>query len=236
MLGSMNPRDRDAQAPLRKGSAPVSLVDEMATLLRDRIIDGSLTPGAPLREAELAEQLDVSRNTLREAFRVLSHEGLITQVPYRGAFVTTPTITSIIDLYRVRRMIECQAVSQAFPKHPAVARMRAAIEVADRGRNEGDWRTVATANIAFHDAIIALADSARLTRIFKLFAAEMRLTFGLVDDPEYLHAPFLDRNREILRLVEAGETEQAAQALDTYLVRAERLLLAAYERLENARE
>ncbi|WP_080795520.1 GntR family transcriptional regulator [Corynebacterium pacaense] len=226
----MDSRALPSDRPQAKGPIPVPLADETMTHLRNRIIDGTLTPGARLREAELADQLGVSRNTLREAFRMLSHEGLITQVPYSGAYVTTPTLTSIIDLYRVRRMIECQAIRQAFPKHPAVADMRSAVERAEKARSEDDWKMVGTTNIAFHDAIIALADSPRLTRIFTFLSAEMRLVFGLVDDPEYLHAPFLDLNREVLELVESGETEEAASVLDTYLVRAERLLLAAYER------
>ncbi len=213
---------------------PVSRADEAATALRDLIIDGALLPGAPLREVELSEQFGVSRNTLREAFRMLAHEGLLTQVPYRGACVATPSITSIIDLFRVRRIIECQAIAQAFPKHPAVNRMRAAVEASAVAREAGDWRAVGTANIAFHSAVIALTDSARLARIFNQLSAELRLAFGLVDDPEYLHAPFIDRNGEILACVEAGETARAAEILDTYLVRAERLLLAAYERLGGA--
>ena len=230
-LWRMSTGDRSTTDGEPAAGRPVSRAEEAAAALRDRIIDGSLLAGAPLREAELAERLGVSRNTLREGFRILAQEGLVTQVPYRGAHVTTPTITSIIDLYRVRRMIECQALAQAFPRHPAIAGMRAAVEEAEASRCAGDWQAVGTADVAFHTAIIALADSARLTRIFTLFAAEMRLAFGLVDDPEYLHAPFLDRNREILALVECGETGRAGRELDAYLLSAERLLLAAYERL-----
>lgn len=212
-------------------SAPISRAVEVTDRLRELIINGTLLPGAPLREVELAEQFGVSRNTLREAFRGLGQEGVLTQIPNSGARVAIPSITSIIDVFRVRRIIEGQALLQAFPKHPAISTMRSAVEGAELARDEGDWRGVGTDNVAFHSAIIALADSARLTRIFDSLSAELRLAFGLVDDPEYLHAPFLDRNREILGLVEAGDVEAAARALDAYLMRSERLLLAAYERL-----
>lgn len=222
------------QSSANHSSTPQALADETARWLRERIADGFLVPGAALREVDLAEQRGVSRNTLREAFRILSHEGLITQIPYKGAFVTMPTISGIIDLYRVRRMIECQALEMAFVKHPAVGRMRSAVEAGDLAKKKGDWQGVGTADIAFHDAIIGLADSPRLSAMFRQFGAEMRLAFGVVDDPEYLHGPFLDRNRGILELVEAGDFKAASRELDEYLVRAERLVVAAYERAEVA--
>lgn len=229
---SKNRSGSSGRSAAASASAPVSRVVEVTQGLRELIIDGTLLPGAPLREAELAEQFGVSRNTLREVFRSLGQEGVLTQIPNSGARVAIPSITSIIDIFRVRRIIEGQALLQSFPKHPAIAGMGRAVEQAERARAKQDWRGVGTANVAFHSAIIALTDSARLARIFDSLSAELRLAFGLVDDPEYLHAPFLDRNREILELVEAGDAPAAALALDGYLMRAERLLLAAYERLD----
>ncbi|MDR2999486.1 MAG: winged helix-turn-helix domain-containing protein, partial [Microbacterium sp.] len=55
----------------------------LADALRQRIIDGEFAPGSRLSESALAERLDVSRNTLREAFRVLAEQGLIEHVPHQ---------------------------------------------------------------------------------------------------------------------------------------------------------
>ena len=55
--------------------------DALTNALRRRIIDGEFAPGTRLSEISLAEQLGVSRNTLREAFRVLAEQGLIEHVP-----------------------------------------------------------------------------------------------------------------------------------------------------------
>lgn len=203
---------------------------DAAAEIRARISNGELAPGERVPEARLAESLGVSRNTLREAFRSLSEEGLITQIPNRGACVAIPNINTIIDIYRVRRLIECQAVAEAMPRHPAIARMRLAVEAALGARDRDDWPRIATANIEFHRAIFELADSARLNRMYAQLTSELRLAFGLIDDPAYLHAPFLERNAAILDLLEAGSTEQASAALRDYLLLAERILLAGYER------
>ncbi|WP_217133740.1 GntR family transcriptional regulator [Leucobacter chinensis] len=225
-MASEQPRGERAER-----TVTLSRAEAVAHALRSHISAGTLAPGDRLVEAELTQEHGVSRNTLREAFRLLSQEGLVTHIPNRGALVATPSITSIIDLYRVRRMIECQAIRGSLPKHPAITAMRRAVTMAVKGRDENDWTRVGTANIAFHAAIIELADSPRLRQLFDNYTAELRLAFGLIDDPEYLHAPFIDQNLAIVELIEAGKTAEAADLLDDYLVRAERILLAAYERL-----
>lgn len=207
-----------------------SLTDRVTEEIRRKLADGEFAPGQRLSEAALAEQLQISRNTLREAFRLLSKEGLLTHSPNRGVSVAVPDMASIIDIYRVRRLIECQALAQAYPRHPAKKRLREAVETAMRARDAGDWRAVGSANMAFHMAIVELADSERLNTMFAHLLAELRLAFGLLQDPEFLHAPYVDMNVKILDLAEAGDFSQAAQALNDYLVHSERIVLAVYAR------
>lgn len=209
---------------------PQNLTDRVSGQLRQQLVNGELTPGQRLSEAALSESLAISRNTLREAFRLLTKEGLLRHEPNRGVSVAIPSIAAIIDIYRVRRLIECQALAQAYPRHPARKRLREAVDRALRCRNEGDWRGVGTANMEFHQAIVELADSERLNEMFSHLLAELRLAFGLLDDPEFLHAPYVDSNVKIVELFEAGKPQEAAAALNDYLVHSERIVLAAYAR------
>ena len=216
--------------PLLQASIPVSRAEEVALGIRESISQGEIAPGQRLAEVQLAEKYQVSRNTLREAFRLLSQQDLVLHVPNRGASVAIPSVTSIIDIYRVRRLVEVQAVAATFPKHPGVEQMRNAVDVAVAASEAGDWIRVGTANFSFHSAIIMLTDSPRLRRLFDQMTAELRLAFGIVGDLEYLHAPFIDKHREIVSLIQKGDTGAAAKMLESYLVQAERLLLAAYDR------
>src|SRR5437868_7589316 len=111
-----------------------TLSERMAEQLRLKITQGEFSPGQRLSEQALSERLQISRNTLREVFRVLTKDGLLKHAPNRGVFVAIPSIASIIDIYRVRRLIECQALRQAYPRHPAKARMREAVEAGMRSR------------------------------------------------------------------------------------------------------
>lgn len=73
----------------RNDSIPLYL--QFKTLLATRIAEGLLQPGTPLpSERQLSDEFGVSRATVREALRKLSHEGLIRTVPGRGTFVATP--------------------------------------------------------------------------------------------------------------------------------------------------
>ncbi|RMX06486.1 GntR family transcriptional regulator [Corticibacter populi] len=216
--------------PAPAASASTSLTDTVAETIRQQLIHGQLRAGQRLSEAQLAEQLDISRNTLREVFRTLIKEGLLHHEPNRGVSVVVPTIADIIDIYRVRRLIEGQALAQAWPRHPAHKRMQQAMTQAYQARDAGDWLAVGSANMAFHAGIVALADSERLSAMFSDISAELRLAFGLLDDPEFLHAPYVDQNAQLLELFEAGQTQTAAQALENYLIQSERMVLSVYAR------
>ena len=217
-------------SPASPAAGAQTLNDRVAELIRQKIVKGEFSPGQRLSEAALADSFEISRNTLREVFRTLTKEGLLKHAPNRGVFVAVPSIASIIDIYRVRRLIECQALAQAYPRHPAKKKMRDAVETALRCRAEGDWLGVGTANMAFHMAVVELADSERLNQLFAPVLAELRLAFGLLRDPEFLHAPYVDMNVKILQLAEAGDYAGAAAALNDYLVHSERIVLAVYAR------
>jgi len=206
------------------------LVERTAASIRSWIITGKARPGERLSEKAVAETLAVSRNTLREAFRVLTHENLLVRRPHAGVMVAVPTLASILDIYRVRRMIEGQALRGALPGHPATDIMSQAVETAERARDEKDWRTAGTANMEFHRGIVALCDSEHLDRLYATVSAELRLAFGLLANPEYLHAPYVARNARILEMTLAGESAAAAAELDDYLVQSERTVAAAYSR------
>lgn len=207
-----------------------TLNERIAELIRQKIVKGEFSPGQRLSEATLSESLEISRNTLREVFRLLTKEGLVKHEPNRGVSVAVPSIASIIDIYRVRRLIECQALAQAYPRHPAKRHLREAVDEAQRCRDAGDWQGVGTANMEFHMAVVELADSERLNTMFAHVLAELRLAFGLLNDPEFLHAPYVDMNERILALFEAGKPQEASQALNDYLVNSERIVLAVYAR------
>lgn len=211
-------------------SPALSLNDRVAEQIREQIVRGEFQPGARLSEVALSDTLEISRNTLREVFRLLTKEGLLRHVPNRGVFVAIPSMASIMDIYRVRRMIECQALLQAIPQHPARQEMREAVQAQRQLRDSKRWVDVGTANMRFHKGVVALADSERLNTMFSQLLVELRLAFGMLSDAEFLHAPYIEMNVSILQHFEAGDMERAAKQMHDYLTHSERVVLSVYAR------
>jgi DNA-binding GntR family transcriptional regulator len=207
---------------------PVS--DRLAREIRALLISGELAPGQRISEAAFSERFDVSRNSLRESFRLLTKDGLLRHEANRGVFVAVPTMATIIDIYRVRRMMECGALRQSWAGHGAVGALRRAVEMAKVRREASDWIGVGSANMQFHAAVVDLADSTRLSEFYERIAAELRLAFGRLDQPEQLHAPFIELNENIVELVEQGKPEEAAREMEVYLNLSERTVLKSLER------
>lgn len=220
---------------MKKDAPAQTLIDRTAETIRARITVGDLVPGTRLSEAALSEQLGISRNTLREVFRMLTQEGLVRHEPHRGVSVALPDVAAIIDIYRVRRLIECDALRGASAFHPSVARMVQAVDAARRWQTDGDWRSVGTENMAFHTAIVELADSDRLMRLYRQISAELRLAFGHLNNHALLHAPYIEKNAAILALLQAGRNDEAAEAMSGYLSLSERTVLAALARQQQGR-
>ncbi|RAK43003.1 DNA-binding GntR family transcriptional regulator [Actinoplanes lutulentus] len=209
-----------------------STAERVADVLRQRITEGVFLPGTRLSEENLREALGISRNTLREAFRLLSHEGLLEHQLNRGVFVRLLTSEDIRDLYAIRRILECGALRNL----PAVSveTIKTAIEAADEAAVRGDWSAVGTANMRFHQAIADLAGSRRVSEAVRALLAELRLVFLVLADPRLLHEPYVAVNRKLYELLAAGDAAAAEEALQRYFDDAEAQLLSAYATVNGA--
>lgn len=194
-----------------------STAERVADILRSRIAEGYFPPGTRLSEDSIGGALGVSRNTLREAFRLLTHERLLVHELNRGVFVRVLTVEDVEDIYRTRRLVECAVVRGLGDPPYTLDALAGAVEQGHRAAREGDWKAVGTANIHFHRELIALAASARTDELMRSVFAELRLAFHVVDHPKRLHEPYIARNVAILEALQAGEREKAEQLLAAYL-------------------
>ena len=224
-----------------------SAATRAADRLRSAVLEGGLRPGQRLDEAGLADRLQVSRNTLREAFRLLGHEHVVEHRPNRGVFVRSLSLQEARDLYQTRRLLEVGAVREAavaraaapeldpparraFGRHwsATVAQVEAAAAEGLAATRAGDFEAVGTANGRFHLALAALAGNAVLNRTLRTILTEMRLLFVVVSDPRSVHERYVEANLRIAGLVAADEVVRAAVALEEYLLGSEAHLLELY--------
>ncbi|MET1086602.1 MAG: GntR family transcriptional regulator [Arthrobacter sp.] len=207
-------------SPGRLRVAMPSVAERVADELRRQLAEGTLLPGTRLTESAIAEDLGVSRNTVREAFAELASERLVVRLPNRGVFVANLDAEDIHDLYTVRRAIEVSAV-RGGGRAEDIAAVRAAVEEGKRAAAVGDDEALGTANQHFHGAIVAMARSPRLNSIMSQVLAEMRLFFHKAAVDADFYRQYLPANESICAAMESGDLDHAAIQLQAYLDRSE---------------
>jgi DNA-binding GntR family transcriptional regulator len=110
-----------------------SLSTQVADALRELIISNTYSQGDQLKQDEVARRLGVSHIPVRAAFQLLEAEGLITNVPYKGAVVTRLSAAEIEEYFDIRATLEVGLLKRAIPnlKPDAVARARKIAEKMD---------------------------------------------------------------------------------------------------------
>lgn len=102
----------------------LTVPEQIAARVGDRIISGALAPGSRIIEQELASEFEVSRGPVRDAVRMLEREDLVTVLPRRGAVVTSLSIQEVTDIFEVRAgLFEIVARKVAAARNPELLRL-----------------------------------------------------------------------------------------------------------------
>lgn len=138
--------------------------------LRERIGSGRLAPGAPIRQDQLADALGVSRHPIREALRVLEGEGQIIHEPHRGYFVARLDRRALVEIYRMRELLETEALRVAVPDldDGVLSRVTSAHERMAELDPATDMADLVAANRAFHFPPMEAAGLPRLLHHVRL--------------------------------------------------------------------
>ncbi|MDH6137392.1 DNA-binding FadR family transcriptional regulator [Kitasatospora sp. MAA4] len=206
-----------------------SLVDLTIEQLRERLAAGTWAVGEQIpTEHELAERLQVGRNTVREAIRVLVHAGMLVSRQGEGTFVrSTSDPASVLrgvqrsgvrDVLEVRAALEAEAARLAAVRHTPedLDRMRAALAreaevIAAHSDRVGREATVEH-DLEFHTAVVEAAHNPALTEVYRYFSASvresMRTAFGDHEMPEVVVAT----HQALVDAIAAGDPEQAEVA------------------------
>jgi DNA-binding GntR family transcriptional regulator len=176
----------DEGGSFETGYEPASI--EVCAGVRRRILDGSLEPGARIRQEVLAAEYGVSRIPVREALRQLENEGLVTQVPHAGARVSSITIEECLELYRLREALEPEILFHSVPLlsdddlHELDQTMKRLVAAG------GDWRTWLLEDRLFHLGSFQAAPMPTGLRLIERFYNQTqpsrRAYFSVLDERE----------------------------------------------------
>lgn len=166
------------------------LRDVVFKTLRQAILKGELEPGERLMEIQLANRLGVSRTPIREAIRMLEHEGLVKNIPRRGAQVAKITEKDLRDVLAVREGLEVMAVNFACEHitEEELAELNEAsrrFEAIVRASDEPDISAMAEADEQFHVIIYKASGNDRLVQLINNLREQMyRYRFEYLKDTD----------------------------------------------------
>jgi DNA-binding GntR family transcriptional regulator len=217
-------RQTAERAPARSG-----MVAAVMERLREDILSGALPAGTQLRQDHIAAEHGVSHIPVREAFRRLEADGLVTTIPRRGAFVSRMSGEDAREITEMRVALECLAVRLSVPRAPAAALDAAedALRIAGRSGEISDWSEM---NLQFHRALYAACGRPRLLAtiegLWRQVDRYLRLVFEIADYQGKSHAEHL----AILEAYRRGDAEAAENLIATHIEDAGDVLAAAFDR------
>lgn len=152
-----------------------SLHDQVAAKLRDLIVSGDLASGSKLSERKLSETYGFPRTPLREAFKVLEAEGLVSRTPNKGAFVSKTGISEIEQIFEVLLALEAQAAKLLAERitDTQIAEIEQAHNRMIEFRRKNRLMDYFNANQDLHQMIIAASGNSFLERAYKSHSARI---------------------------------------------------------------
>ncbi|WP_336713930.1 GntR family transcriptional regulator [Arthrobacter sp. USHLN218] len=223
--------------PLVQESTPAII----ARKLRYAIGHGELQPGQQLGEADLARELGVSRGPLREAMQRLTQEGLLVSIRNRGIFVTELGPEDIADMYLARTAVERAAglkIIEVVGIHEKVAaalrtvtdKMAQAVAAGERGSVLSDL------DIEFHELLVRMADSGRLSRMHQTLMTETRMCMAALEDTGYTPEDRLAEHEAIADAIGTANVPLFHKLLAHHMDDAVEKISSSMRALENAPE
>ncbi|OFI37112.1 GntR family transcriptional regulator [Arthrobacter sp. SW1] len=198
-------------------SKPQPLRETVRETLRHRIVEGHYAPGARLVERELAAEFDVSRLPVREALRMLSQEGLLSEPGPRGAEVNAMGAKDVEDLFEMRQLLESFACRLAAERATSedLDKLAGLLDYSARCLARGAKMAGYHANIEFHEEIIRIANNSFLKSSLDPLQGRMHLLFQHRSELSGL----IQEHRDLYEAIASGDPERAAAQAASHVAR-----------------
>src|SRR5690625_2106111 len=198
------------------------LPNSVTTILRQAILKGELKPEERLVQADIAEQLGVSRMPVREALKTLELEGLVTLEPHKGAIVNSLTIEDIDGIYELRTILEPFTLERSIPNLTPDDVME--LEgLHEKMLETTDIETYVDLNNRFHNLSLSGSKSKRLHGLMA------RVSHGIAKDTPYVIPDQIEKSNDehsrILNAIKAGHIEEACAEYAYHIKRTHKDLL-----------
>ncbi len=205
-----------------------SAVEIVVDSIRDGVRNGQFMPGQRLVEADITDELSVSRGTVREALRRLAAEGLVEIQHHRGAKIRRLTRDEVLSLYDVREVLEALSARLAAQnlkkKSSAENKLVSLWAEMQSAMKDGALARYVMLNNDFHDLLVEISANSHLPPLIRtLQTPVVRMLFGTSIDLAAIKASHKEHG-EIMKAVRAGDPDGADAAMRRHIRRSRQLV------------
>lgn len=177
-----------------------TLREQLADILREKILRAEFIPGEKINEKEIAEKYQVSRGPVREALRQIEEEGLVTYASQKGCVVKILSYEEMSEAYLIRSTLEGLAVKIFSGKmcREGIEKLEQAIEDIAKNAQKQDLYEIIAADERFHSAIVEESGCERLWRMWKSLQGTNAATYYTMKSQGLMPYDMLDRNHQCI--------------------------------------
>jgi DNA-binding GntR family transcriptional regulator len=207
-----------------------TLADKAYSAILDAICDGTLEPGSPLAQADIASQLKVSRQPIHNALLVLKSQGFVLERGRRLA--VAPIDRRLLDaIYEFRSAIEPLSVRLAAQrlKPENIATGRALVAKGKAAVERRNMRGMIAADMNFHMFLYELSGNALIIETMRLNWQHLRRAMGAVLQVEKVSVRVWKEHAAIVEALAANDIDAAVAQIQSHIVRAHADVTVSFE-------
>jgi DNA-binding GntR family transcriptional regulator len=211
-----------------EGGGHRTLAEKAFAMLHDAIIVGELHPGERLPIGDLAEAMHLSQMPIREALRRLDADGLVENIPHRGASVAGLTVEDLLEVYDARLLLELPAIEGAAASFTAEDEREAAasLDRLEDATERGEKALALNAHTAFHFTLYRAGGTRWLPRLISpLWDNAERYRVAALGGTIGLFEARAREHRDLLAACSSHEPDRAAALLWNHLIKTANAIL-----------
>jgi len=181
-----------------------SLMTVVLDTIRRRILSGEFRPGQKINESEIAINLGISRSPVREAFRILERDGLITTLPRKGSYITDISLKDLEELFEIRKILECYALDCIKKKaNKSPDKIKSMIEELEKNllKKHDPFSVIS----GFHYSLVEFSNNSRLIELYKILAVSLRRYWLIYHSKKGQQDISLEHHQGIVNILKKGD-------------------------------
>lgn len=197
-----------------------SMSQDLATLIKQQILNGELNPGDRIVETKVAKELGISQTPVREAVRLLSGEGIINIVPNRGPIVKDMEEKDIFEIYSLRASLEGLAM-RLTTLNATKEQLQLLVQLyAEMGEKLKDPEvdSLLKESLNLHQSIIQFSRHSRLIQIYDSISFQIELANRIIGMKSTKQKEY-DEHKELIDALQKGDPDEAEKVMRRHIHR-----------------